>query len=46
MPKDADFNCGVNDGRTPVDEYSDVTRGAHGAVDFWGKYGKDLHCSF
>ena len=36
MPKDADFNCGVNDGRTPVDEYSDVTRGAHGAVDFWG----------
>ena len=36
MPKDADFNCGVNDSRTPVDEYSDVTRGAHGAVDFWG----------
>ncbi len=36
MPKDADFNCGVNDGRTPVDRYSDVTRGAHGAVDFWG----------
>lgn len=36
MPKDADFNCGVNDGRTSVDEYSDVTRGAHGAVDFWG----------
>ncbi len=36
MPKDADFNCGVNDGRTPVDMYSDVTRGAHGAVDFWG----------
>ena len=36
MPKDADFNCGVNDGRTPVDEYSDVPRGAHGAVDFWG----------
>lgn len=36
MPKDADFNCGVNDGRTPVDEYSEVTRGAHGAVDFWG----------
>lgn len=36
MPKDAAFNCGVNDGRTPVDEYSDVTRGAHGAVDFWG----------
>lgn len=36
MPKDADFNCGVNDGRTPVDEYADVTRGAHGAIDFWG----------
>ncbi len=36
MPKDADFNCGVNDGRTPVEEYAYVTRGAHGAVDFWG----------
>lgn len=36
MPKEADFNCGVNDGRTPVEEYADVTRGAHGAVDFWG----------
>ncbi len=36
MPKDADFNCGVNDGRTPVDQYSETTRGAHGAVDFWG----------
>lgn len=36
MPKDADFNCGINSGRTPVDEFSDVTRGAHGAVDFWG----------
>lgn len=36
MPKDADFNCGVNNGRTPVEEYADVTRGAHGAVDFWG----------
>lgn len=36
MPKDADFNCGVNDGRTPVEEYANVTRGAHGAVDFWG----------
>lgn len=33
---DADFNCGVNDGRTSVEEYADVTRGAHGAVDFWG----------
>lgn len=36
MPKDADFNCGVNNGRTSVYEYADVTRGAHGAVDFWG----------
>lgn len=36
MPKDADFNCGVNDGRTPVEQYTGVTRGAHGAVDFWG----------
>ena len=36
MPKDADFNCGVNDGRTPVEQYAGVTRGAHGAVDFWG----------
>lgn len=36
MPKDADFNCGVNDGRTLVEQYAEVTRGAHGAVDFWG----------
>ncbi len=36
MPKDADFNCGVNGGRTPVEEYAKVTRGAHGAIDFWG----------
>ncbi len=36
MPKDADFNCGVNDGRTPVEQYAKVTRGAHGVVDFWG----------
>lgn len=36
MPKDADFNCGVNNGRTPVEQYAAVTRGAHGAVDFWG----------
>ena len=36
MPKDADFNCGVNDGRSSVEEYAKVTRGAHGAVDFWG----------
>ncbi|MGN1093662.1 MAG: SUMF1/EgtB/PvdO family nonheme iron enzyme, partial [Candidatus Neoclostridium sp.] len=36
MPKDAAFNCGVNDGRTSVEKYASVTRGAHGAVDFWG----------
>lgn len=36
MPKDADFNCGVNDGRTPVEQYEGITRGAHGAIDFWG----------
>lgn len=36
MPKDAAFNCGVNDGRTPVEQYAADTRGAHGAVDFWG----------
>ena len=36
MPKDADFNCGINDGRTPVNEYEGITRGAHGAIDFWG----------
>ncbi len=36
MPKDADFNCGVNDTRTSVYEYAEVTRGAHGAIDFWG----------
>lgn len=36
MPKDADFNCGVNNGRVSVEQYAGVTRGAHGAVDFWG----------
>ena len=36
MPKDADFNCSVNDGRTSVYQYENVTRGAHGAIDFWG----------
>ena len=36
MPKDADFNCNIVDGRVSVLEYADVTRGAHGAVDFWG----------
>lgn len=36
MPKDADFNCGVNNGRVSVEKYAGVTRGAHGALDFWG----------
>ena len=36
MPKDADFNCGINDGRTSVEQYAGITRGAHGAIDFWG----------
>ena len=36
MPKDAEFNCGVNNGLTPVDQYEGITRGAHGAIDFWG----------
>lgn len=36
IPKDAAFNCGVNDGRTPVEQYAEVTHGAHGAVDLWG----------
>ena len=36
MPKDADFNCQITDGRTPVDQYEGITRGAHGAIDFWG----------
>lgn len=36
MPKDADFNCNTDGERSPVTEYASVTRGAHGAVDFWG----------
>ncbi|MGM9596993.1 MAG: SUMF1/EgtB/PvdO family nonheme iron enzyme [Eubacteriales bacterium] len=36
MPKDALFNCGINECRTPVEQYAKDTRGAHGAVDFWG----------
>ncbi len=36
MPKDADFNCDLYDHLTSVFEYEDVTRGAHGAIDFWG----------
>ena len=35
MPKDADFNCGENDGLTPVDAYA-KTVSACGAVDMWG----------
>lgn len=37
MPKDADFNAGnIKEGRTSVEEYAGKTRGAHGAIDFWG----------
>ena len=35
MPKDADFNCGENDGPTPADAYA-KTVAACGAVDMWG----------
>jgi len=35
MPKDADFNCGENEGTTPVDAYR-KTLAACGAVDMWG----------
>ena len=35
MPKDADFNCGENDGTTPVNAYA-KTLSACGAVDMWG----------
>lgn len=35
MPKDADFNCGENDGTTPVNAYS-KTLSACGAIDMWG----------
>lgn len=35
MPKDADFNCGIGWGLTPVDEYAN-TKGACGGIDFWG----------
>ena len=36
MPKDADFNNNVIDGRVSVYKYDGITRGAHGAIDFWG----------
>lgn len=37
MSKDADFNAGnINSGRVSVFEYDNITRGAHGAIDFWG----------
>ena len=37
MPKDADFNAGnINSGRVSVFKYDNITRGAHGAIDFWG----------
>ena len=35
MPKDAEFNCRVEDDTTPVDKYEN-TKGASGAIDFWG----------
>ena len=35
MPKDADFNCGENEGTTPVTAYA-KTLSACGAVDMWG----------
>ena len=35
MPKDADFNCGENNGTTAVDAYA-KTLSACGAVDMWG----------
>lgn len=35
MPKDASFNCGENDGTTPVDAYAE-TLAACGAIDMWG----------
>lgn len=35
MPKDAEFNCGANDGLRPVTAYSG-TLAACGAVDMWG----------
>ena len=35
MPKDADFNCGENEGTTAVDAYA-KTKSACGAVDMWG----------
>ena len=35
MPKDADFNCGENDGTTPVNAYA-KNLSACGAVDMWG----------
>ena len=37
MPKDADFNAGnIKTSRVSVFEYESKTRGAHGAIDFWG----------
>ena len=35
MPKDADFNCGLGKGLTPVTAFSQ-TKGASGGIDFWG----------
>lgn len=35
MPKDADFNCGENNGTTAVEAYA-KTKSACGAIDMWG----------
>ena len=35
MPKDADFNCGIGNGMSPIDAYAS-TVGASGGIDFWG----------
>ncbi len=35
MPKDADFNCGLGKGLTPVTAFNGTT-GACGGIDFWG----------
>lgn len=35
MPKDADMNCGENNGLTAVDDYKQ-TLSASGAIDMWG----------
>ena len=36
MPKDADFNYNIVDSRISLYKYDNITRGVHGAIDFWG----------